>query len=200
MFFNYDLFEIGAIAFLVSGIFIYFFSSVPLTNESLINTPNTVESSSVIGSNQYVEAGVQAANINVAGAADAGVQAANTYANTGIQTSARIWLESIRNWINELISSPSQGGQYVDVGVQTNTISTWQTVKQWFLEVCSIRSSQLSSLGENKVTKWINNLDSIQSVTLQDSESPLDNTSVVSESGLQELVVGAATQMIVHLK
>jgi hypothetical protein len=93
-------------------------------NESLINTTsklNSTNESSNLAS-QYVEASVQTANINV----EASVQAANTYVNTGMQTSARMWLESIRNWINEILgtTSTSQAGpQYVDVGVQTNAPS-----------------------------------------------------------------------------
>jgi len=103
-------------------------------------------------------------------------------------TSARMWLESIRNWITEILGSTTNP-QYVDVGVQTNATSLWGTVKQWFLEVCSIRSSELSSLGYKKVIKWRTDLDSNQSVTLPDSESPLDSTSVVSDSVLQKVIV-----------
>jgi len=64
-----------------------------------------------------------------------------------MQTSARMWLESIRNWITEILgggggsaigASPSNP-QYVDVGVQTNATTMWGTVKQWFLEVLSVR-------------------------------------------------------------
>jgi hypothetical protein len=93
-----------------------------------------------------------------------------------MQTSARMWLESVRNWINEILSTTphSQAGpQHVDVGVQTNGPSLWGTVKQWFLETCSVRSSELTSLGQNKVSKWRNNLDSIQSTDLHNSESSL---------------------------
>lgn len=83
-------------------------------------------------------------------------------------------MESIRNWITEILGTPTNpNSQYVDVGVQTNGTSTWATVKQWFLEVCSVRSSDLSSMGENKVTKWRNKLDSVQSVDVNNSESPL---------------------------
>ena len=39
---------------------------------------------------QYIEASVQATNT---------VEPVTNYVNTGVQTSARIWLESIRNWI-----------------------------------------------------------------------------------------------------
>jgi hypothetical protein len=200
MFFNYDSFEIVAIAFVVSGIFIYNYSfynssaagpsspaaggGVQLKNESLVNTNSNLDSLSdlpVLDSHlnlQYVEASVQ-------------VQAVDTYVNTGMQTSTRMWYESIRNWIDELLSSPTQAGKYVDVGVQVDTSkSTWQTVKQWFLDVCSIRSSELSSIGENKVKKWRCKLDSTQSVDLHDSESPLTSLAFGSpnNSTLDKLV------------
>ena len=174
MFFNYDSFELVAIGFVASGVFLYsYFNSSPtINNESLVNTLSTPDLSNNCPS-QLIDAAVQTdTNIQV----EASVQAATTYVNTGMQTSARMWLESIRNWITEiLVATPNPNPNYVDVGVQTNTISTWQTVKDWFRDVCSVRSSELSSLGRNKVAKWRNNLDSIQSVNHQDSESPLTN-------------------------
>jgi hypothetical protein len=198
MLLNNDLlFILGSLCFIGSGVFIIskynFF--MPINNESLVNTKSSLNSVSKLNSsiqlnnlpnNSYVDASVQTANINV----EAGIQTANNYVNTGMQTSVRIWVESIRNWIDEILSTPNPNPnpQYVDVGVQTNTLSTWQTVKQWFLEVCSIRSSELSSMGQNKVAKWRNKLDSIQSVDLHDSASPLDCTSVISNSTLQQLV------------
>jgi hypothetical protein len=157
MFFNYDLFEIVAIAFVVSGIFTYTFynSSGTVNNESLVNTnsmsPASLDSISKLDSNiqldnlpnlDYVEVGVQTTNIQV----EASIQATTTYVNTGMQTSARMWLESIRNWINEILGTgptPNPNPNYVDIGVQTNATSTWQIVKQWFLDACSIRSSEL---------------------------------------------------------
>jgi hypothetical protein len=165
MFFNYDLFEIVAIVFIITGIFTYSFykSLASINNESLVNT-NSLATNSELNNNlsttftQLIDAGIQT-DVNIP------VEAVNTYVNTGVQTSARMWLESIRNWITEILgTTPNQAstGQYVDVGVQTNGISTWQTVKQCFLEVCSVRSSQLSSLGENKINKWRTGLDSIQ--------------------------------------
>lgn len=36
--------------------------------------------------------------------ADASVQATNINVNTGMQTSARIWYETVKNWITELLS------------------------------------------------------------------------------------------------
>jgi hypothetical protein len=109
--------------------------------------------------------------------------------NTGMQTSSRMWLESIRNWINEILSPTSNPNpQFKDVGVQTNAPSFFETVKQWFLEVYSIRSSELSSIGNNRVDKWRNNLDSIQSVDLHDSESPLTILKFGNDSPLQKLV------------
>jgi hypothetical protein len=150
-------------------------NSITLNNESLVNTNSSLDSTSNIQlvnlpNHDYVNVSIQTeANTQV----EASIQTANSYVNTGMQTSSRMWFESIRNWINELLSTPNPQGQYVDVEVQTNTISTFQIVKQWFLEVCSIRSSELSSMGYNKVEKWRNNIDSNQSVDLHDSESPL---------------------------
>lgn len=103
-----------------------------------------------------------------------------------MQTSSRMWLESIRNWITEIWGSPNP--QYVDVGVQTNAPSLWGSVKQWFLEVCSVRSSELSSMGENKVNKWRNNLEAIQEASIFDSESPLTIIRFGTDSPLQQLV------------
>jgi hypothetical protein len=181
MFFNYDLFEIGAIAFVVSGIFIYSFynSAGPINNESLVNTlPNSEIS------NNFLDAGVQT-DVNIS------VEAA-TYVNTGVQTSPRMWLESIRNWITEILGTPNHPAtvQYVDVGVQTNGPSVWQTVKQWFLEVCSVRSSEFKELAPHGgVENWRNNLDSIQSVSLQNSDSPLTTLAFGSPNSLQSLIV-----------
>jgi|SRR6267378_5969839 len=188
MFFNNDLLFVAvASSFIVGGVILTYslYNDIfPTVNkgESLINTNATqpsLNSISKLDSNiqldnlpnhGYVDASVQTANIQV----EAGIQTANTYVNTGMQTSARMWLESIKNWIDELLSSPTQAGKYVDVGVQVDTSkSTWQTVKQWFLEVCSVRSSEFNSIGYNKVDKWRNKLESMQSVDLHDSESPL---------------------------
>ena len=205
MFFNYDSFEIVTIAFIVSGLLIckysfYNSSSIaPVNNESLVNTNTSLNSISKLNSNiqldnlpnqGYEEASVQTVDIQV----DACIQATNTYVNTGMQTSARMWLESVRNRINEILSGGSpatsshSGPGYVDVGVQTNAPSVWATVKQWFLEVCSVRSSDLSSLGQNKVNKWFNKLDSVQEVSLQDSESSLTNLKFGTDSELQNLL------------
>jgi hypothetical protein len=196
MFFNYDLFEIGAIAFIISGILIksFYNSSIPINNESLVNTKqmpsdlDTIIQSPVSESSnlQYVETSVQTANTQV----EAGIQAANTYTNTGMQTSSRVWYEYIKNWIDEILSTSNpnpNAPQYVDVGVQTNaTGSLWESVKQWFLEVCSVRSSELSSVGNHRVEKWRNNIDSIQSVDLNDSESSLTTLKFDNDTDLQK--------------
>ena len=201
MFFNYDSFELGAIAFVVSGILIYYYSGYSVVphakvNNSLVNTNYSVNSLSNIQldnlpNHSYVDSIVQTDNIQV----EASVQTANTYVNTGMQTSPRMWLESIRNWISEILSTPQATDKYVDVGVQTNVTtalqnnqSMWSTVKQWFLEVCSIRPSELTSMGYNKVNKWRNNLDSVQSVDQCDSESPLTTLRFGSESQLENLI------------
>lgn len=185
MFFNYDSFELVAIAFVASGIFIYNFStgSTTLNNESLVNTlSNSDLSNNLPSTSQLIDVGVQTeVNIQV----EASVQAATNYVNTGMQTSARMWLESISNWITEILGT-NPNPQYV--GVQTNTTSLWGSVKQWFLEVCSVRSSELSSLGQHKVEKWRTNLDSVQSVSLHNSESPLTNIGFGSPNNIQNLV------------
>ena len=205
MFFNNDLLIVAvASTFIVGGVILTysFYNDIfPTVNkgESLINTNSSLNSISRIDSNiqldnlsnhSYVEASIQTENIQV----EASVQAANTYVNTGMQTSARMWLESVRNWINEILTGGSpatsshSGPGYVDVGVQTNATSWWATVKQWFLEVCSVRSSELSSMGQNKVEKWRNNLNSDQSVDLHNSDSPLTTLKFGSDSELQNLV------------
>jgi hypothetical protein len=200
MFFNYDSYGIVAIAFIVTGILIQsLYKSNALPNDSLVNTNSSLDSISKLDSNiqldqlpnhSFVDASIQTANIQV----EASIQTANTYVNTGMQTSSRMWLESIRNWITEILGSgtsnpnPQATGQYVDIGVQTNATSMWDTVKQWFLDVCSVRGSELSSMGHNKVAKWRNKLDDIQEVSLQDSESPLTTFRFGTDSPLQNLV------------
>lgn len=139
MLFNYDLFELGTIAFIISGIVLYSYSKSAATtnNESLVNTKSSLDTIELQATNlpesnlQYVDANIQTANINI----EASVQATTTYVNTGMQTSARMWLESIRNWINEILGTPNNPSiveGYVDVGIQTNGPSSWETVKQWF--------------------------------------------------------------------
>lgn len=63
-----------------------------------------------------------------------------------MQTSARMWYQSIRNRIDEILGTTSNphAPQYLDVGVQTSDNAApgtlWGAVKQWFLEVLSVRS------------------------------------------------------------
>jgi hypothetical protein len=183
MFFNYDLFEIIAIGFIVSGILTYSFykSAGPINNESLVNT-SALATNSDLSNNLATNPASQLI--------DAGVQTeANTYVNTGIQTSPRMWLESVRNWITEILSgasptnpNPQATGQYVDVGVQTNATSLWDTVKQWFLEVLSVKASELSSIGYGKVEKWTHG------IAHSTVESCNTISSVSSQSSLQQLV------------
>jgi hypothetical protein len=132
MLFNNDSMVVVS-AILVLGVFSYtfynnIFTTVPnnpiinngLNNESLINTNSVLEAGVAADqpsnlTSQYVEASVQASDPNIV-----------NYVNTGMQTSSRMWLESIRNRITEILGTTSNTpatGQYVDVGVQTNTIS-----------------------------------------------------------------------------
>ena len=105
-----------------------------------------------------------------------------------------MWLESVRNWINEILgttTNPHASGQYVDVGVQTNGTSAWATIKQWLLEVWSTRSSEIESIGNRKVAKWIDKLESAaqpQDVLLHDSEGSLPKIEFGSPDNLQNLV------------
>jgi hypothetical protein len=189
MFFNYDSFELGAISFVVLGIlttYSFYNSSAPINNnESLVNTLSKLDSNVQLDnlpSHGFVDATVQTEVVNT------------SYVNTGMQTSSRMWLESIKNWINEILSSstsnPSVVEGYVDVGVQTNGPSMWETVKDFFLQTFSVRPSDLTSIGHNKVEKWRNYLDSVQSVDLHDSESPLTSMAFGSpiNSTLDKLV------------
>jgi len=174
MLFNYDLFEIVAVAFVVAGLLTFsIYKSSPINNESLVNTNSEL-------SNNLVDVAVQT---------EIHIPVETTYVNTEMQTSPRMWLESVRNWITEILGTPNNPtGQHVDVGVQTNAPSLWGSVKQWFLEVCSVRSSELSSMGNGKVTKWRNNLESVQSVDLHDSESSLTTRVFGSPDSFQSLV------------
>jgi len=202
MFFNYDSFEIAVIAFVISGIFIsgmFIYSgksSTNVNNDSLVNTSPNLDLSSLDLSNNLTSL-AESKLIDTGVQTDILLETANTHVNTGMQTSGRMWLETVTNWINEILASPITTNpnphtpQYVDVGVQTNATSTWATVKQWFLEVCSIRSSELSSMGYSKVDKWRNNIDSNQSIDLHDSESPLITVGTYNEeyeTSLEELV------------
>ena len=78
--------------------------------------------------------------------------------------------------------------QYIEAGVQTvNTpASLWQSFKNWLIEAFSVNTSEIESIGMEGVNNWRNNLDSVQSVALHDSESSLD--SVSSNSTVQELL------------
>lgn len=163
----------------------FFWDLSTLNNESLVNTLSNSDLSNNLPTttSQLIDVAVQTdTNIQV----ETSIQ--TTYVNTGMQTSARMWLESISNWITEILGT-TPNAQYVDAGVQTMapTTSMWSTVKQWFLEVCSVRGSELASMGKTKVDKWRNNLDSVQSVELHNSESPL--STLGSNSSLHQLIV-----------
>ena len=124
MFFNYDLFEIVAIGFVVSGILIFSLSKSAGTinnNESLVNTkslsisPTHLNLDSKISSSTLETPApathsptldsisnlplinIDHVNVGVQVQLDQGVQA-STYVNTGMQTSSRMWLQTIRDW------------------------------------------------------------------------------------------------------
>lgn len=107
MLLNNDLlFVVGS--FIVGGIFTYsFYNNIFTTvnkGESLVNTIPNIDSINLAESAypvlqpnvlHKIDVGVQTeATVQVA---DASVQATNTYVNTGIQTSARMWYETVKN-------------------------------------------------------------------------------------------------------
>lgn len=129
MFFNTDSINqipfVVAAVIVVGGLFTYTCYNVCFSthtvagmNKSLVDTiPNYVEAG-VQTSNINVEAGVQAVNTNLL---DTGVQASNLYVNTGMQTSARIWYQTVKNWIMEILSinsSEFQGDTPTEVRVE----------------------------------------------------------------------------------
>src|ERR1700744_106368 len=218
MFFNNDLLYVaGSIIFMAGGVILaypyckYLYTTTN-NSESLINiTKTTTLDQTFLGETNISNSTLQTTapathsptidsisnlplvnidhlDVGVQVHLDADVQATSTYVNTGMQTSARMWLESVKSWITEILSSPTQAGKYIDVGVQTNDTSIWNTVKQWLFDILSVRDSELSSIGINKVAKWRNKLDSIQSVNLNNSESSLTNLKFGTDSELQKLV------------
>ncbi len=158
MLFNYDSmpsYGLVVTAILVGGLFTYTFYNIFTTTQSiqgkdsLINTTaqqiildsiNELPESNypILESNNLhkIDVGVQTSDIHVAGVADAGVQATNIHVNTGIQTSARMWYETVKNWITELLSinsSEIQGVTPTEVRVETwldnlNTIQNTPSV------------------------------------------------------------------------
>lgn len=93
-----------------------------------------------------------------------------------MQTSSRMWLESVRNWITDILGSGSTPKpNYVDVGVQTGTRSSWELFKESFTNFFNLESSSstISTPTNVRVNTWFEELSSTQSVDLHDSESPL---------------------------
>jgi hypothetical protein len=78
--------------------------------------------------------------------------------------------------------------QYVDAAVQTGNTSLWEAIKEWFRGAFSVNSSEIESIGINGVNNWRNNLDSVQSVSLQVSESSLTRINSNSNSTLQNMI------------
>jgi hypothetical protein len=145
MLLNNDLlFVVGS--FIVGGIFTYsFYNNIFTTvnkGESLVNTIPNIDSINLAESAypvlqpnvlHKIDVGVQTeATVQVA---DASVQATNTYVNTGIQTEARMWYETVKNWIMELLSmrdSELQGITPTEVRVENwiNNLDNTQLVSQ----------------------------------------------------------------------
>lgn len=111
MFFNYDSIPFVVTGIIVSGLFAYSFYNIFIThNESLVNTSLNLDTVAELSESTYpileptnlhqIDACVQTTPINL----EASVQTANIHVNTGVQTSARMWYETLKNWITELLS------------------------------------------------------------------------------------------------
>jgi hypothetical protein len=132
----------------VGSLFTYSFYNLFTTtnslqsNESLVNTipnldlTNLAESAyPVLQPNvlHKIDVGVQTeATVQVA---DASVQATTIHVNTGVQTSARIWYETVKIWITELLSirsSQLQGVTPTEVRAENwlNELDNTQLVSQ----------------------------------------------------------------------
>lgn len=163
MFFNYDSLVFAGFvgtSILVGGIFTYsiytmFTATIIYNNESLVNTQQSTVSNSNLSK-------LDINLINAEVQTDAEILVAPQTTDTGMQTSSRMWMSSIRNWIDEILRNPNPNPNpnYVDVGVQTNIPgSLYLTVKNWFIDTFSIRSEDLTSIGHNRVNKWRTNLE-----------------------------------------
>lgn len=119
MFFNYDSIEIVAIAFVVLGILTYSWSykaghfngNATINNESLINTKSLSISPTHLNSDSNISTlnttapathsptldsinlPIRQLHVDVSVQVDQGVQA-STHVNTGMQTSARMWMQN----------------------------------------------------------------------------------------------------------
>jgi hypothetical protein len=165
MFFNNDLlFVVGSI--LVGGIFTYsFYNNIFTTNnsESLVNTVPNIDSFNLAESSypilqpnvlHKIDVGVQTeAPVQVA---EASVQA-TIHVDAGIQTSARIWYETVKNWITELLSirsSELQGVTPTEVRVENwiNNLDSTQLVSQNSMN--SVVSNNQSNFGDHFLLEY----------------------------------------------
>ena len=184
MFFNNDLlFVVGSV--IVGGIFTYtFYNNIFTTNnsESLVNTLPNIDSMNLAESTypvtqpnllHKIDVGVQTeANVQVA---DASVQAANTYVNAGMQTSARMWYETIKNWIMEILSMRSsefQPNTPTEVRVEDwlNNLENTQLVSQNSMN--SVISNTPNNVGES-----VSNAEENILVEYANSQTKFDNGS-----------------------
>ena len=209
---NNDLLFIGSLIFIGAGVFTLskynIFTTTVNKNDSLINTNSLSNLDSNIPLNNlpnhnYVDAAVQTGNISVEAniQVEASIQAANTLVNTGMQTSSRMWLESIKNWINEILGTGTTynpQGQYVDAGVQTGTRSSWELFKDSLNKFFNLETGSVNTPSNVRIDTWRSRLDSNQSIDLHDSESPLTNLRFGTDSPLQNLITpdDSASQMV----
>ena len=167
MFFNNDLlFVVGSI--LVGGIFTYsFYNNIFTTNnsESLVNTIPNIDSFNLAESSypilqpnvlHKIDVGVQTDPTALA-VVDSGVQATTIHVDTGIQTSTRMWYETVKNWITELLSMRSselQGNTPTEVRVENwiGNLDSIQLVSSNSMN--SVVSNNQSNLGDNILLEY----------------------------------------------
>lgn len=83
---------------------------------------------------------------------------------------------------------PTHG--YVDAAVQTESKSLFQSFKDWLRDVFSINETEVGTFGHDGVENWRNKIDSMQSLDLHDSESPLTKIGNTSPN-LENLILPA---------
>jgi LAGLIDADG DNA endonuclease family protein len=99
----------------------------------------------------------------------------------------KAYIDHVYNLFDEWVISPPhnksrispKGNLVVNWGFQTISHEAFNPLaelfKDWLIDAFSINSTDVQSIGENAIINWKNNLDSIQSVDLHDSGTPLSS-------------------------
>jgi len=172
MFFNYDsmaqmpTYGLVVTSIFVAGLFTYSFYNIFTTNanmnESLVNTLPNVDTIAELPESTFPV--LEPNNIHQV---DVGVQTSNIPVEASVQAT----------------NIP------VDIGVQTTPNSLFSLFKDWLMEIFSVKSSQIPTPAEVRISNWLDNLSPIQHTPSVDVNSvvSVDVNSVVSVSNLQEV-------------